>query len=492
MSNQKHKGWINQRLILPILLPLLSLVFTFIVVQSLTASELGGVVDLAESTKSVDQAEASAGSELAYAVVLSNTSVISVTDVFVTDTLPASLTYVPVSLTVSPDLGQYSASNGVITWTGTISPDSEILIQFSAALTDTLIAGSYVTNTAQIAVLGNVITREAGTLIVADVTTSTLYLPLVFKPVPAPTLASSRPTNANSWTVSWTTDVQNITKYEIQEAQDPTFSTFTATELTETTQQVTKQASFNNDYYYRVRSYIGSQASNWSNVVHVMGNYRDDFNDPASHWSPVRRTTYLEETEARYGTGSEAGNLIVIVGDRWDWLIASPLQEAPPVPYVIEYRARVHDASNLVSGGMVFGGDWNGEPCPEFGNIYQTDNCFNHFYNFNFIFYGPLKLLHEQVNELIWCPTCGGSPIKRIGPTQEIDPVLANGPSLNWHIYRYEVSGDGTRFYLDGSLKGYFADTTWINEPYFGVFASTDEYKPSIWFYDYFTVSYLD
>ncbi len=493
MSTQKQAGWINRRLILPIFVPLLALLFTFAVVQALTASGEGvPLPDLTPSTKIVDQAEAAPGSALTYTVMLSNTGVVSATDVMVTDTLPVSLTMVPASLVVTPDLGQYDANTGVITWTGTISPSSEIMLQFSAMLTDTLSPGTYVTNTVQIATTGSVITREAGTLIVSDVTTTTIFLPVVYKSVPPPDLSASRPTNANTWDLSWTVDFAGVTKYELQESQDPSFSSYTSTELNQVTYQASKQASFNNDYYYRVRAFVGDAVGAWSNVVHVLGNYRDDFNDSTSNWMPVRRMTYLEETEARYGTGNEAGNLIIIVGDRWDWMIASPLQEAPPVPYEIEYRTRVHDASNLVSGGMVFGGDWNGEPCPEYGNVYQTDNCFNHFYNFNFIFYGPLKLLHEQVNSLVWCPSCMGSPLKRIGPTDVVDPVLTNGPSLEWHTYRYEVRSDGVDFYLDGNFKAHFSDTTWINEPYFGVFASTDEYKPSIWFFDYFSVTYLD
>ena len=224
----------------------------------------------------------------------------------------------------------------------------------------------------------------------------------------------------------------------------------------------------------------------------IIGGYRDDFSDASSGWSPVRRTTYLEETVAYYGSGSEAGNLIIIVADRWDWLIASPLKPTPEAPYAIEFRTRVHDASNLVSGGAVFGGDWNGQPCPEIGNVYQTTNCFNHFYNFNMIFYGPLKLLHEQVDSLFWCPNCGGSPIKRLGPTIDVDPILSNGPSLEWHTYRIEVRASGVKFFVDNVQRATFSNTTYINEPYFGVFASTDEYKPSIWFFDYYQVTALD
>ena len=317
------------------------------------------------------------------------------------------------------------------------------------------------------------------------------YMPVILNPL---TIEVDNPNSANQWTVSWG-NVFSPTGFIIQESNDPDFAEITNEVMVGdvNSYQFNNPLSFNNVYYYRVRPvYANDNLGYWSNTVSVIGGYRDDFSDLNSGWVPMRRTTYLEETNAYYGTGSEAGNLIIIVADRWDWLIASPLAPAPEPPYAIQFRARVHDSSNLVSGGMVFGGDWNGQPCPEFGNIYATTNCFNHFYNFNMIFYGPLKLLHEQVDNLFYCPNCMGSQIKRLGPLNEVDPILGNGPSKEWHTYRVEVRNSGVTFFVDGSQKGFFSDTTYINEPYFGVFASTDEYKPSIWFYDYFQVAVID
>jgi hypothetical protein len=259
--------------------------------------------------------------------------------------------------------------------------------------------------------------------------------------------------------------------------------------------QFTRPSSANPVYYYRVKALAGFMESDWSNVVRVVGGYYDDFSNPATGWTPVRRTTYLDKTIVFYGNGNEAGYLVLIVDDRWDWMIASPLQPAPAVPYAIEYRAKIHmdQDQNLTSGGMAFGGDWNGQPCPEYGNIYASINCFNHFYNFNYIWYGPMKLQHEQVNEVVYCPTCGGSPLKRLGVIQPAFDVFDDGPGArDWHTYRVEVRSNGSQLYIDGALRATYPDTTWIHDPYFGVFASTDEYKPSIWFFDYFQITPLN
>ncbi len=489
MSNQPR--WQSRHIIITLLSPILAIVFALSLVQILKAAESGASPDLTQSTKTVNNAQATAGSKLSYTVVVSNTGGPSPV-LNVTDTLPVELTYDMGTLVVTPDVGTYGVANNVITWTGVLNTNTSITLQFDATLTDTLTAGTIVTNSAQIGDGFSVLTREAGTLIITQSPTSTLYLPIISTPLPKPTISATKPNSANNWTVSWDGGVTSATKYELQEAQDASFTTPATYDVNGTSQAFTKVASFNNYYYYRVRTYANGLVSEWSDPIRVIGNYRDDFNDSSSNWTPVRRMTFLEQTNAYYGSGSEAGNLIIVVADRWDWMIASPLVEAPSLPYAIEYRARVHDASNLISGGLVFGGDWNGQPCPEVGNVYRTTNCFNHFYNYNFIFYGPLKLLHEQVDSLVWCPDCGGSPIKRIGTTTELDPLIPNGPSLDWHTYRVEVREDGARFYLDGVFKQHFTDTTWINEPYFGVFASTDEYKPSIWFFDYFEVTNLD
>ena len=219
----------------------------------------------------------------------------------------------------------------------------------------------------------------------SGVASYTIYMPQLFK---ALVISATRPNSANQWTISWEA-VPSATGYVIQESQDSSFATG-VNEINAgnvTSYQITQSFSSNNVYYYRVKPTYDDFDGQWSDSVMVIGGYRDDFSCDSSGWVPTRRMTFLEETVVYYGSGSEAGNLIIIVADRWDWLIGSPLKPAPKPPYAIEFRARVHDASNLVSGGAVFGGDWNGQACPEIGNVYQTTNCFNHFYNFNMIFY---------------------------------------------------------------------------------------------------------
>jgi hypothetical protein len=79
--------------------------------------------------------------------------------------------------------------------------------------------------------------------------------------------------------------------------------------------------------------------------------------------------------------------------------------------------------------------------------------------------------------------------MKRLGYTK------AMGISTNasdWNNYRIEVRSDSIRYYFNGELKYTYSDTRWVNDPYFGVFASADEYSNSTWRYEYFRVTPLD
>ncbi len=470
----------------------LTLIFILLAAQVMNAA---GNAALLSAAKTADRSTIvpAMNDTIQYTIVVSNTGDTTASNVIVTDTLDANVNYVSGSVSSIGGIGGAASENsGVISWAGSLESNSSLTVTFQVTVADSLPVGQILTNTAEITGTGTLLSPSATTEVVSP---AIMYMPIVFQPFPQPTLTVSRPNSANQWTASWNSVGANVTSYELQESHDPNFGSLTSSNPGDiglnTSQNLAHNISVNNVYYYRVRALGTGLLGPWSNVVKVIGGYRDDFNDSSTGWA-MRRTTYLEQTAAYYGSGNEAGQFVMIVGDRWDWLIASPLVPAPAVPYSIQYQAKVHDASNLVSGGMVYGGDWNFDACPEYGNVYKTDNCFNHFYNFNYIFYGPIKLLFEQVDRLEWCLNCSGSPLKRLGPTQTVDPVIGHTNSLNWHTYRVDVRADGARLYIDGKFIKHFTDTSYIYEPYYGVFASTDEYKPSIWLYEYFQVTPLD
>jgi len=385
-----------------------------------------------------------------------------------------------------------TATPGADAATDSQMPSSTVTDTGSLTGTVTLTQTESVTETGTLT--STITVTTADTLTTPYPMTGTIYMPTFYMPIPKLQMDSTRVNSSNQWQVSWQSLDPGV-EYQIQESQWPDFSNLILDQIvSDTSIDVSHSASAFNTYYYRVRAIVDGLNGPWSETERVAGAYFDNFSNPNTGWA-MRRTTFLERTVSWYGAGNNAGNFIIVVDDRWDWMIASPLQAAPSPPYVIEYRSRVHDASNLVSGGLVVGGDWNYDACPEFGNVYQTDNCFNHFYNFNYIHYGAMKLLFEQVDNLTWCLGCGGSPLKRLGDQsnwREIDPIFGNSSARDWHTYRVEVRDDGLYLTIDGDYKGRFGSPAYVNDPFFGVFASTDEYKPSIWFFDYFKITPLD
>ncbi len=334
-----------------------------------------------------------------------------------------------------------------------------------------------------------------------------IYLPIVSKPAlpvipPAPSLSATRPNSANDWQMNWSiSNNAGVTGYQLQQSQDSTFMTgvTTFTPGAGVLSQIinTIQPSANNVYFYRIRA-MGDEPGPWSNVVKVVGAYADYFTSNQTGWSgptlkdALRRLTFIERVDSWYENNDW---LIIRVEDSWDWAIASPLMPAPQPPYAIEFRSQPANLGNLVSHGIVFGGDWTGAPCPDWSTlegVYAHNNCFNHFYNTNLIWSSgtDLTLLWERIDTLVWCPNCGGSPLKRLG---DVPPAVPYHPNASgWNDYRIEVRPNEIRFLLNGDHVYSYNDTRWINDPYFGVFASTDEYSNSTWRYEYFKVTPLD
>jgi uncharacterized repeat protein (TIGR01451 family) len=462
-------------------------------IQWPTAAQLDG-------EKTVDKAAAPAGSQLHYTLVISNSGDTAFSAVYLTDTLPAGLTYVEDSLIV-PAGSTSNVAGDTITWSGQVFASSSVVVEFDATIGTGVAVDEVLENMMEVSGEDQTVIRTASTTVVMDTSGAPIFLPLISyitPPIPPTVTASATlPNSSNQWTLSWTLtggDMEDLAAVELHESQSPTFDTYTTYDLAAdaVSQPILQPAGPNNVFYYRVQPIGPWGETGYSDVVTVVGNYYDDFSNPATGWA-LRRSSLLTDMFAYYSLEGSDHVFIALVDDRWDWLLASPLRPAPAIPYVIEYRARAHDASNLISGGIVYGGNWNGGQCPEQGTLFFTgQNCFSQFYAHNYIFYGPLKLQWEKVNELVYCPSCGGSALKRIADTDIYDDIIAHGQSLTWNDYRIEVRSDGAWVYINGAFKRHYPDTQYVNQPYFGVFASTFEYKPAIWFFDYFRITRMD
>jgi uncharacterized repeat protein (TIGR01451 family) len=114
-----------------------------------------------------------AGQRINYAIVLKNTGNLT-GSITLTDTLPLSLTFISGTLTAESGIVAYEDSH--ILWSGTITPEWGVGIQY--ALTPTVNLGLMQPQTNTVVIIGGVvtITRTATTMLALNV-----YLPSVLR-----------------------------------------------------------------------------------------------------------------------------------------------------------------------------------------------------------------------------------------------------------------------------------------------------------------------
>jgi uncharacterized repeat protein (TIGR01451 family) len=421
-----------------------------------------------------------------YTIVLSNSGDLPATGVWMTDTLPADLTYDTNSLNVTGG-GLYGEDNGVITWTGSVNNGTQVVISFDAMLDGSLDGGDVVTNTAVISSSEGIIDRSAVTTIITD---SYSFFPIIYTPIPLPSLSLNpiaRPNSNNAWNVSWNvSDEQYITNYELQEATNDNFTNPTVVNVSVGTNASlrTLPLTINNLFYYRVRAIGSFGITPWSNIQQVRGGYRDDFDNPASGWEMRRQDTDTVVNDSYYRNG----HLVLEMDSSYDYQIVSSLAPAPAPPYRLESKVRLVGVDNLHSYGLIWGGDWDGSTCPN----PQYSSCFNVYYRLNIIWSGNLNSqMTIQLKRIDF-----HDPMDNVGRGVDLIPattVNVNPPSNGYQTWAINVYANGViRLYVNGNQIWETFDTMYTSNPYFGAFSSTDEYNGLEAEFDYFQATFLD
>ncbi len=456
---------------------ILALLMIIIVVNASIALPLDANLD--GSTKKASASVATPGQTLRYTIVISNSGDLHANNVLMTDTLPISVTYqggLAVNVDNAFTIG-YGESNGVITWTGSLGEQGQAAITFNARLTDTLMGGEVITNTAVITGAGTLFTRLATTSVITE---TTLYFPIIFKAVPTPYLLSlPRPTSSNQWAVSWNAPDPNVTAYQLQEDDNAAFSSPVTYDIggATTSHAIQHNASTNTHYCYRVRAFINAFNSDWSNARCLVGNYRDDFNDPSTGWTMRRQDTDSVVNQTYY----RDGHFVMEMDSSWDYQIAGPMVAAPTPPYRLETRVKLVGRDNLHSYGLIFGGDWNGQQCPNA----DYSSCFNHYYRLNVIWFTSAGKMKYDLKRIDYHdPRNNAGRGDTLISTREVD---VNSPAEGYQNWAVEVSPAGKiKIFVNGGLVGETTDTRYIGSPYFGSFSSTDEYNGLEAYFDWY------
>lgn len=487
MVGKPHTPFVRGRLLL--ISAIISTLMLAGLWQSLSAQELDPrPPDLTNSEKQVDAAQALPGDVLQYAIEISNEGTETAAAVTMTDPLPSGLQLITESLQLSGG-GTMTYSGNVITWTGAVNNGAAIQLHFDAQITDTIAAGTWITNTAFITGTGELIAPSAGTQVVSE-TDFLIFMPVWLSPVPQPPVPSlapiSGPNAGNTWTVSWSVNNNTyVDEYELQQSHDPDFDTVDTYNTTESSQDFNHPASPFNTYYYRVRSIGPAGISDWSQVRSITGNYRDDFKSDTTGWTIRRQDLDDTENYSRY----QNNHFVMEIDGRWDYGIGAPMAMAPAAPFAIETSVRLVSADNLNSYGIIWGADYNGGDCtPVRANV---NNCFTHYYRLNIIWFGSPDRMHYQLSRID-----SHDPMNNTGRGPNLLPfreVTVNTRSEDYQVWRVEHHANGDiKLFVNGDQFDSTNDTTYLGDRYFGVFASSDEYLGSEPWFDWYSVTMLE
>ena len=391
--------------------------------ESISGDQLVGS-DLSNLSMEVNLDEVPAGADVQFTILISNSGDADAL-VTMTDILPAELLFRSHELQDSFNAllaPGFTADGNRVVWAGTVGGGGYVKISIVAQVKDDVPAGTMLSNTAEISDGQQSVSPKTTFRVLEAQQIFDSSLPLISFYTPDPpditNLVATRPNSRNEFTLSWTGG-PIASRYEVQMDQNPGFGAPVVYDAgLDTSMGFMPAPSFRNEFYFRVRSFDGGIAGKWSDTVNVVGAYLDEFNDEASDWA-IRRTTHIDDVNSWYEIDPPYGRLVLEVGDKWDWGISSPLARAPEPPYVIEYDGKFAQTPNEVAMGIVFGGDFPGDFCPDKSSTdgwYRHELCFNHFYNPHYYWAGEaLHLLWYRTDELVWCPGCGGSPMKRLG-----------------------------------------------------------------------------
>lgn len=214
----------------------------------------------------------------------------------------------------------------------------------------------------------------------------------------------------------------------------------------------------------------------------VVAFYFDDFNDPlgTTQWF-MRRNNTPSWSIAYLSSQSQ---IQLEVDSTEAYILVSPLVQAPStLNYKIETRAQFVSPQNLHMYGIVFAGNWNGQPCP---NATFT-SCFTQYYYLRvqwrnddgtFLEYKLARVDQHDGNNL---------PI----PITLIDWTRVNAPPNDWNEWDIVVQSNGNiSVQLNNQTLGTINDSAHLGSfgRYFGISAYTRTIPNVRARFDYFKV----
>ncbi len=219
--------------------------------------------------------------------------------------------------------------------------------------------------------------------------------------------------------------------------------------------------------------------------------YRDDFTDTIIPWAASRwtlGTTYNLQHRADCDQGGRCGFLELEVQNKESYVIVSPLVQSKSYPYNIEIKARLMPKTDSdyppdqAQYGIIFGGNWNGEPCP----TADFSSCFTQYYELRVRFrdtgdkhYLEFKLKKVEGHD---------------ADNQNFGPDIINWKKVgadpkNFVEWDVNVNSDGKiSISENNNFVASVKDTTYLNNKYFGVEVRNGTKEKARVKFDYFKI----
>jgi len=192
--------------------------------------------------------------------------------------------------------------------------------------------------------------------------------------------------------------------------------------------------------------------------------YEDNFSGPTT-WEMVQKT------EGRPGTWwdirNSSGYLKIMVDERWDHIIASPRVVSTDPPFEIEASIYFHQRSWSSGYAIVFG---------------SADEHFQSSYYRILAVYTQDGAMKYQVKRMRGTDTTERTIL------DWVDIPLSVLDGREWNTWRIVRDGSHIRIYVNGHLLNDLTDSAITGKGYFGILASTWEFKPIEVWVDYYNV----
>jgi hypothetical protein len=223
------------------------------------------------------------------------------------------------------------------------------------------------------------------------------------------------------------------------------------------------------------------------------GDFEQNFTNSINPWEARRWTTGTAYSVTHDG-GSDDGrqgflNVLVNTANS-HYVIVSPLIAGPKPPYNIETMVKLRSDRNTGDQyGIIFGGNYTGGACP----APDFSTCFTQYYEMRVRFYYDQQLDRDRMEMKLKRIDSHNANNDNSGPDliewTRVKGVDENG-FIEWDI-TVEANGKIKISANDQPVES-ATDSTYINNPYFGVIVRTEDEKDSEARFDYFKIDKIN